>query len=592
MKPKSLESFAAPKPTHRPPRFVGGRVLAVGFVVFALLASMAFASPRVRLLVAEEGHPDLSQVSCPQGPGIYGSCRVLMEIVCPESGPCQENVAGPIDDHATVVTKLAAQTDPDVELIVASGNPKKALAWAVANQERFNIRVVNRTDGRALGSPCSSDSVFSAAANKGIAVVHSAGNQGTNGIDQPIKSVISDACGPQVLAIGFLGNGFVTGQSPTHQCSDDAPPGGDNTSYNLIPIDCQANARPGDRSFGDPFVEIFVNGQGVPPNTDFGSSFAAPKVAALAANYLTQNPSHGVRQVRQYLLGNGIDLTVDSWRAGVFDRYRQILPARVNQLHQTLSATAHQPSAGYFYNPERPGWGLHVSTTVGNQAYLIWYTYDSQGNPVWYTSYGVVSGGVMTGAIRKERKLPGQPSTGTNVGCIRLDFVNPTAFNFGWNFSANGNSCWHSTPMEGSERVEKLLGNGSGIGGQWYNPMDSGWGFSVEASMGTAGDELLTLFYFDADGEPIWASGQPETAKPMATMPMLVFQGFCQGCPYMPATSEEVGTLTHNLMTGDWGLYTFGNVTINIEDGADSWPPPSCSPVICPMTAPIVNIFP
>ena len=74
----------------------------------------------------------------------------------------------------------------------------------------------------------------------------------------------------------------------------------------------------------------------------------------------------------------------------------------------------------------------------------------------------------------------------------------------------------------------------------------------------------------------------------MATMPMLAFQGFCQGCQYVAPDPTEVGTLTHYLMTGDWGLYTFGNVTIDIDDGEGNlWPPAGFSP-----TAPIVNIFP
>ena len=540
-----------------------GLRLALGLVLLWFgTASIASAAAPVRVLIAEGGHPNFSQLSCPNGPGITGSCRIFKRIHCPQSGGgvCYEDTAGPTTDHATVVTNLAVYgSDPDVQAIVASGSPHYALNWAIQNRDRFNIRVVTRTDGVAGdNSGCSNAQIYQNAFNKGIAVVFSSGNQGRNGVDRPFKRVIPDSCGPNVIGVGFTGRGFVTHGPNGPVCSDDPPAGGDNTPFDTITIDCQANARPGNISSADRYVDFFTDGRATAPLTGSGSSFAAPRVAALFANYFTQNPDSSVSSARSFINGFATNLPVTSSIAGVSDTYRELRPTALSSIHNQLSNKVHAPTSGYYFNPERPGWGLHVST-LGNDVYLIWYTYDTNGKPLWFTAYANTYGRqTMTASIREERKISTFPPTHTNFGSVRLEFINPTSFKFRWDFAGR----YPQAP--GEERMELLLGNGRGIGGQWFNPNDPGWGMSIEAANATSGTELVTLFYFDAAGRPVWASGQTSNGGPSVSLQMVSYQGFCQGCPAIQPIPSTAGTLSHTLYTNQWGVYENGNARIDL----------------------------
>ncbi|MEM8996458.1 MAG: S8 family serine peptidase, partial [Acidobacteriota bacterium] len=413
--------------------------LALLFLICLWPAAAADASQPVRVLIAEDRQPHLSQIGCSNGPGITQTCRVLMRIHCPPNGggTCYENAPAATSDHATTVTKLAVyESDPDVQAIVASGSPHHALSWAIRNQERFNIRVVTRTDGTAQpNGGCSSANIFRNAFNAGIAVVYAAGNQGHNGIALPTRQVIPGSCGHKVIGVGFTGRGFVTRDgSQGVVCSDDPPVGGDNTNADVIRIDCASNARPGSAGSSGPFVDFFTSGDAVPPSVGSGSSFAAPRIAALFANYFTQNPNHPVEMARAYIDGssNTSPLDVESPLAGVADVYRQV--SRPEQLGQALSTTPHVPGSGYYYNPARSGWGLHVSTierygpAAGTEVHLIWYTYDAGGEPIWFTAFGRAnSTGRIIADIRKEKKLPNMSTSGSKVGSVTLDFINETA---------------------------------------------------------------------------------------------------------------------------------------------------------------------
>ena len=577
-----LKSFRVGSSCRGGANFLAG--LIVSLVVFAVFSTAVLASPPVRVVVAENGHTEFHRLSCPDGPGIQGDCRILMKIYCPfEGGPCIENEDTFADDHATEVAALVLQGDPDVQVISAGGSMIEAVRWAVANQERFNIRVVNRTDGTSQASgACSEDPVFQAAYSAGIAVVHSVGNNGTNGITSPLKAVIPDACGTKVIAVGLLGHGVVipTGDpSDPILCQDDFPKK-TATSYDVISIHCLSNARPGLRGVDDPFVEVFADGNSIIPPYRLGSSFSAPRISALLATYFTQFPTASLQEGHDFVEELGRTFVVRSPLAGVFDTYRRI--NNTEPALQELTSLGHIPTQGYYFNPERPGWGLHLST-IGSDIYLIWFTYDNAGTPIWFTAQGTVGEtGQMSAVIREERKLPGQPPTFENFGNIHIDVINPSSFNFEWDYEGR----YQQTT--GRERVQLLLGDGSGMGGQWFDPNDPGWGLSVEASQGTSGDEFLALYYYDAQGRPVWASGQPAVGGPSASMTLNAYEGFCQGCPFFPIVPTAVGTVQHDFAATPWGVFLNGTLSIDIE-GPPPWPPEN-QPLI--LNLPVVNLFP
>ena len=66
--------------------------------------------------------------------------------------------------------------------------------------------------------------------------------------------------------------------------------------------------------------------------------------------------------------------------------------ARTTHFFGLGSATAQllpgkMPSTGLWYNPERPGHGFDLHQ-AGDQLFMVWYTFDENGVPVWYTAQG------------------------------------------------------------------------------------------------------------------------------------------------------------------------------------------------------------
>ena len=536
------------------------RLTSLALLLSALLVALpAAAQTPVRVLIAELQQPNLAQLGCPNGVGITNTCRVFKSIHCPINGggACSENASAPIDDHATTVTKLAVyELDENVEAIVASGSPHHALAWANQHRYQYNIRVVVRTDG-GNASDCNRLQLFRNALNRGIAVVHSSGNHGHNGLKEPDKGVIGNSCGTGVIGVGFTGVGQRVFKTRHGQvgCSENPPP--DAVEINAIPIDCDSNARPGTHPEDGPYADFFTSGAAVPPSSGSGSSFAAPRIASIFANYFTQFPDHSVEQATQYVDRSTFtsDLRVRSNIVKVDDTYRHV--TSTDQVNQALSQL---PVSGYYFNPARPGWGLHVSNVRDEEMYLIWYTYDSAGKPIWFTAYA------QTGARQRIqpriREESYDPLSHELFGRLTIDFIDKTSFDFSWDFDGRYQL------NTGSERVQLLLGDGSGLGGQWFNPADPGWGFSIEATNGTSGTEYLALYYFDPSGKPVWASGLVNNGGAnVSQMSMSSYFGFCQGCPYFDVVPSPVGTLSHQL-----GGFQSGTVRININ-GSYPWRP-------------------
>ncbi len=208
------------------------------------------------------------------------------------------------------------------------------------------------------------------------------------------------------------------------------------------------------------------------------------------------------------------------------------------QLHASTSNGITGPAnaafrAGLWWDPAQSGSGWEINQS-GDSFYGIWYTYNSDGDPVWYTTNGPLSDGNYQGDLLSfswdynNQKV----NTHTIAGSVSIDFLNPQLAEIQWQlgeqqsqhtlrpfiFAANPSMSDHS--------------------GSWFDYRNSGYGMTIQSQ----GDlTYAVLYYYDKAGNPKWSAGinAPESQN----LSMLSFTGSCPWCEYEPSKHAPAGEL-------------------------------------------------
>lgn len=207
----------------------------------------------------------------------------------------------------------------------------------------------------------------------------------------------------------------------------------------------------------------------------------------------------------------------------VFTASAQLLPGKM-------------PSTGLWYNPDRPGHGFDLHQ-AGDQLFMVWYTFDESGVPVWYTGQNSFTGTVWSADLLQftwnnaSNSIAGQET----VGSVSLDFHDPTRAIFTWD--VNGNN--------GSEPVEHLIFDTGfpdrDLTGQYFDASEGGWGFTVSSQGDT---HVGVIYFYDEAGNATWVLGvAPDTGQTTLEFPMLQFRpGFAPYKTVIPLANMPAGT--------------------------------------------------
>lgn len=212
--------------------------------------------------------------------------------------------------------------------------------------------------------------------------------------------------------------------------------------------------------------------------------------------------------------------------------------------------------SGAWYNSSRSGHGFHISKAPDGRYQLIWYTYLSNGKPIWYISdVAPMVNGVITSKIYKSTwNYTTQSNTLTAVGDIKLERHYSNQFTMYWDlYSVNGDGVGY----DGGEPMSFLVGEGS-YTGLWYEPALSGYGYSIDYRNSDS-YTAVTAFYF-INGEPVWARGEKVSAPTEGNIyPMTAFNGIglCPECNGQPITktSTPVGEVGMSLDVNKSWIY-------------------------------------
>jgi|CXWL01.1.fsa_nt_gi hypothetical protein len=248
---------------------------------------------------------------------------------------------------------------------------------------------------------------------------------------------------------------------------------------------------------------------------------------------------------------------------GTHDNARAIVgeAARIAAFRSPPTNTAPYPNAGSWYNPGRAGNGLSLTRArvTNGGLVLTWYTYLSDGSPIWYsTGVSQVINGLWRSDLYKVRRLASGIQRSI-VGSAQIKFFGSTSGEFSWDFHSNG------IGTDGAEYVQHLFG-GNYFTGQWYNPLESGWGFIMDHQGSQA---IATALIFQGT-EPVWSQSYAISGSPGVhqTYPMrrYVGIGLCPSCQGQTIQRSNVSAGSMDLTLTDSGGQ--GSTWIQTADGA------------------------
>ena len=187
---------------------------------------------------------------------------------------------------------------------------------------------------------------------------------------------------------------------------------------------------------------------------------------------------------------------------------------------------------GHWWEPARSGSGFDIFSANGNVG-VVWFTYDDAGNPVWYTSVGsLASMGSQAWPLMKHRWTGGRKQDPVQVGALKLTVRHPELIEAAWSLGGRG----------GTSMLEPLTFSGvvneTDHSGHWFDPGNSGWGFSLQEQGDVLGGALFT---YDVAGEPTWVSGY---TRDSLTVWYSRFSGACPACVYTAPKASSAGHLT------------------------------------------------
>lgn len=245
------------------------------------------------------------------------------------------------------------------------------------------------------------------------------------------------------------------------------------------------------------------------------------------------------------------------------------------------SALHAQNYTGPWYNAAESGWGLNI-VHQGEILFPTWFTYDTDGKPLWLTVSGAVkqADGSYVGDIYRVVGVPFNQINGvaartvTKLGSAKLSFANTGALSFSYTLNNMATqtkaltrlAIGSSTPVcETTTGSRATATNYSDI---WWNPQESGWGINLFHQ-----DNLMfaTWFTYDANGRDTWytvsrAELQADGSFTGAIQQVTTGTPYTQinGAPAFPAGGAvAVGNMTFRFTNGERGsmTYTIGSVT-------------------------------
>jgi uncharacterized secreted protein with C-terminal beta-propeller domain len=186
---------------------------------------------------------------------------------------------------------------------------------------------------------------------------------------------------------------------------------------------------------------------------------------------------------------------------------------------------------GHWWDPSKSGHGFEI-LNAADQVFLVWYTYNDAGAPIWYTAQGSREslGGVWI--LQKHTWGNGRIARSENVGTMRLAVNHFEKMTASWQLGSTQGT-WSLEPF-----VQSGTQNEVDLTGHWYDPAHSGWGLTLVDQ----GDVFGAVIYaYDPSGAPTWVAGFDRGKG--TKVALYRTRGSCPSCEYRIVGTEPAGSI-------------------------------------------------
>lgn len=226
-----------------------------------------------------------------------------------------------------------------------------------------------------------------------------------------------------------------------------------------------------------------------------------------------------------------------------------------------LPALAAAPASGLYYDRTRAGHGLDLQV-VGDQIYGTFYTFERDGQPIWYLISGPFAGdsGTLTlseyrfdaaqsPAARVVASYPGATLTrvASDSSCGDGSSRPDARERYDFRFSIAGEALrWCLEPIVPPSGAAE-----SALSGSWYaGESDTGWGL-ISYWFGSPGavSAFHTLYVYDGEGMPRWAYAGGPAPSTEYSGAFQFARGYCRSCAASPLQPQAAGSVSLRLVT-------------------------------------------
>lgn len=162
------------------------------------------------------------------------------------------------------------------------------------------------------------------------------------------------------------------------------------------------------------------------------------------------------------------------------------------------------PYRGLWWNPAESGWGMSI-TQHGHKIFAVSYTYDSTGQPIWYTLDNCQIGtgrsctsniNRVNGGVSPDSKWNGAGIVESLVGEGTLTFLDDRRGKFTYTIDNVPGSKDIERPHFDNDTSPQFVDYTD----LWWNTDESGWGVALTQDMGI----IFATWYTYEAGEPVW----------------------------------------------------------------------------------------
>ncbi len=214
--------------------------------------------------------------------------------------------------------------------------------------------------------------------------------------------------------------------------------------------------------------------------------------------------------------------------------------------------------SGLYFDRTRSGHGMDWQF-VADRLVGALFTYDDNGEPVWYLLDAASDGGNADGELVEYRLSGGAPLLFQRFPGLRIRRSEPAQCGDGSprpgasalydvQFTLDGRSHrWCLEAITPSTTIAE-----SALSGTWYaGESDAGWGLITYrfGDTPTAARAFSTLYVYDGAGRPRWAFAEHAASDADLSQELVFARGYCRDCATVPLQTAAAGSALTRLIT-------------------------------------------